>query len=131
MDEELVQRIVKDLAKHRSRNEIIREACEQSGMNWPEAERLVEQVAQEHRRTIARRQGPLMIAISIGTLLIGAALLLQGLDFFMGFFQGNTLEQILSLRSAYLRLIGGVTGLAMLAGGLIGFWKTVTPLFEE
>ncbi len=131
MDGQLVQRIVKDLAKQRSRNEIIREVCEQSGLNWPEAESLVQQVAQEHGRAIARRQGPLLILLSAGTLLIGAGLLLYGLEFFLAFFQGSTLEQVLSLRSAYLRLIGGFTGLGMLVGGFIGLWKTVLPLFED
>ncbi len=131
MDEQLVQRIVEDLAKHRSRNELIREVCEQSGLNWPEAEHLVQQVADEHGRTIARRQTPLMVFLSISTILIGAALLLYGLEFFMAFFQGSTLDQVLSLRSAYLRLIGGFTGLGMLVGGFIGFWKSVTPLFQE
>src|SRR5512138_174998 len=131
MDEQLAQRIVKDLAKHRSRNEITRSVCEEGGLNWPEAERLIKEVEQEHSRTIARRQGPLMIFLSIGTLLIGIALLIYGLEFFTAFFQGNTLEQVLSLRSAYLRLIGGFTGLAMTAGGLIGLWKTVTPLLGD
>jgi uncharacterized membrane protein len=131
MDEQLVQRIVKDLARHRDRNEIIREVCEQSGLNWPEADQLVQQVAQEHRRSISRRQGPLMIFLSVGTLLIGVALLLQGLEFFMAFFQGETLQQILSLRTAYLRIIGGLTGLGMLVGGLLGTWKSVLPFLED
>jgi hypothetical protein len=131
MDEQLAQRVVNDLAKHRSRNEIIRSVCEEGGLNWTEAEKLVQQVEQEHGRTIARRQGPLMSFLSIGTLLIGIALLIYGLEFFMAFFQGDTLEQALSLRSAYLRLIGGLTGLGMTAGGLIGLWKTVMPLLGD
>ncbi len=131
MDEQLVQRIVRDLGKHRSRNELIREVCEQSGMNWPEAEKMVQQIEAEHGRSIARRQSPLMIFLSLGTILIGAALLLYGLEFFMAFFQGSTLDQVLSLRSAYLRLIGGFTGLGMLVGGFIGFWKSVSPLLQE
>ncbi len=131
MDEQLVKRIVKDLGKQRSRNEIIREVCEQSGLNWPEAEQLVQQVAQEHGRTIARRQSPLMILLSVGTLLIGVFLLLQSLEFFMAFFQGETVQQILSLRGAYLRIIGGLTGIGMLVGGILGVWNTVTPLLEE
>ena len=131
MDEQLAQHIVNDLAKHRSRNEIIRSVCEEGGLNWPEAEKLVQQVGQEHGRTIARRQGPLMIFLSIGTLLIGIALLIYGLEFFMAIFQGNTLDQVLSLRSAYLRLIGGITGLGMTTGGLIGLWKTVMPLLGD
>ncbi len=131
MDEQLAQSVVNDLAKHRSRNEIIRSICEQAGMNWPDAERAVQQIEQEHGRSIARRQSPLMIALSVGTLLIGIALLIYGLEFFIAFFQGSTLEQALSLRSAYLRIIGGFTGLGMTAGGLIGIWKTVMPLLGE
>ena len=55
----------------------------------------------------------------------------SGLEFFMAIFQGNTLDQVLSLRSAYLRLIGGITGLGMTTGGLIGLWKTVMPLLGD
>src|SRR5512146_1656980 len=131
MNEQLTQRILNDLARHRSRNELILFVCERSGMDWPAAEKLVQQVEQEHGRTIARRQSPLMIFLSVGTLLIGVALLFYGVEFFIAFFQGSTLEQLLSLRGAYLRLIGGFPGLGMLVGGLIGFWKTVIPLLTE
>ncbi len=55
MNTELKDLIVKDLVKHRSRNEIIRSVCEQAGLNWTEGERLVKQVEEEQGRTIARR----------------------------------------------------------------------------
>ncbi len=130
MDEQLAQRVVNDLAKHRSRNEIIRSVCEQSGMNWPEAEKQVQQVEQEHRGTIARRQSPLMLFLSAGMILIGIGLLVYGAEFFMGFLAGDTLEQVLSLRTAYLRAAGGVTGLGMVVGGFIGLWRTGASLLE-
>ncbi|MGE5073656.1 MAG: hypothetical protein ACM3MF_09530 [Anaerolineae bacterium] len=131
MDEQLAQQIVNDLGKHRSRNEIIRTVCEEGGLNWPEAEKFVQQVEQEHGRAIARRQGPLLIFLSVSTLIIGVLLLLYSVEFFVAFFQGDTLEKILSVRSGYYRIAGAVTGLGMVVGGLIGMWKTVIPLLPE
>lgn len=130
MNEDLTQRIVNDLARHRSRNEIIRAVCEESSMNWPEAERYVQRVEAEHAHSIARKQSPLMIFLSIGSLLIGFALLAYGAEFFMAFFSGSPLSAILSLRSAYLRLAGSLTGLGMVIGGLIGLYNTLTRYFE-
>lgn len=130
MDEQLTQRIVNDLVKHRSRNEIIRTICEEAGLNWSEAENLMQHAEQDHRRTIARRQGPLLIFLSVGSLLIGLLLIFYSMEFFIAFFQGDRLQQVLSLRSGYLRLVGGVTGLGMIIGGLIGIWKTMAGYFE-
>ncbi len=130
MNEERTQRVVNDLSKHRSRNEIIRMLCEEGGMNWPEAEAFVKKVEAEHAHTIARKQGPLMIFLSIGSLLVGAALLAYGAEFFMALFQGDALSIILSARSAYLRLAGSVTGLGMVIGGFIGLYDAFTRYFE-
>ena len=129
MDEQLEQQIVKDLGKHRSHNEIIRSVCEQGGLNWTQAERLVAQVEQQHGRTIARRQSPLLILLSAGTLIIGVLLLLYSAEFFVAFFQGDTLEKVLSLRSGYYRLAGAVTGIGMVIGGLIGLYDTAVRYF--
>ncbi len=131
MNEELTQLIIHDLGKHRSRNEIVRTVAEQGELDWRQAEKLVQQVEQEHRHTIARRQGPFLIFLSVGTLIIGILLLFYSAEFFIAFFQGDTLEKILSLRSGYYRLAGAVTGVGMVIGGLIGVWKTVVPLFDE
>jgi hypothetical protein len=131
MDEQLEQRVVTDLSKHRSRNEIIRSVCEQGGLNWPEAERYVQRVEKNHGRTIARRQGPLMLFLSIGTLLIGLLLLVYSAEFFIAFFQGDTIEKILSVRSGYYRLAGALTGFGMLVGGLIGLYDAAAQYFER
>ncbi len=130
MDDELTQRVVKELARQRSRNEIIRTLCEESSMNWPEAEQFVKKVEAEHAHAIARKQGPLMVFLSIGSLLVGAALLAYGAEFFMALFQGDALSIILSARNAYLRLIGSLTGLGMVIGGLIGLYNTMQRFFE-
>ncbi len=130
MNEELTQRVVKDLARHRSRNEIVRMVCEQTGVNWPEAEQMVKQVESEQAHTIARKQGPLMIFLSIGSLIVGAAMLAYSAEFFIAFFQGQPLDMILSLRSGYLRIIGALTGTGMVVGGLIGVYNTFERFFE-
>ncbi len=130
MDEQLTQKVVDELSRHRSRNEIIRSVCEESSMNWPQAEQFVQKVETEHAHTIARKQSPLMIFLSIGSLLVGAALLAYGAEFFVALFKGDALSVILSARSAYLRLISSLTGLGMVIGGLIGLYDAFTRYFE-
>jgi hypothetical protein len=130
MNEELSNRIVSDLAKQRNRNEIIRGICEQEGLNWADAEKLVAQVEQQNAHAIARRQSPLLIFLSVSTVLIGIVLLLFGVDYVMPFFQGHALEQLLSLQTGYYQLAGGLTGVVMIVGGVIGLWKTLLQVFE-
>lgn len=130
MDEQLTQKVVAQLSKQRSRNEIIRMVCEESGVNWSEAEQLVKEVEAQHAHAIARRQSPLMIFLSIGSLLIGAAMLAYSAEFFMALFHEQALEMILSARSGYLRLIGALTGTGMVVGGLIGLYDTLVAFFE-
>ncbi len=130
MDEELTRRIVAELARHHNRNDIIQMVCDKAGMEWPEAEYWVKRVEADQAHAIARKEGPLLIFVSIGTLLIGAAMLAYSAEFFLAFFQGQPLDMLLSLRSGYYRLIGGVTGIGMVIGGLIGLYNTVLRYFE-
>jgi hypothetical protein len=130
MDDQLTQRVINDLARHRSRNEIIRMVCEESSLNWSAAVQAVNQLEAEHAHTIARKQGPLMIFLSIGSLIVGAALLAYGAEFFMALFHGDALTAILSARSAYFRLAGSLTGLGMVIGGIIGLYDAFARYFE-
>ena len=70
MNEELTKLIIKRLGKHHDRNEIIRSVCEESTLNWSEAEKLIDQVAAEHASTIAARQRPFLVFVSVGTLIL-------------------------------------------------------------
>ena len=130
MNEELTRQIVNDLSRQRSRNEIIRMICEQAGMDWPQAEKFVQQVEIEQAHSIARKQSPLLIALSIGSVLIGAALLYLGVDYVLGYFRGQALDELLNLRSGLYRIAGGITGLGMIVGGLIGLYNTFLRYFE-
>ena len=131
MNEELTNLIIKELAKHRDRKDIIQKVCEGSHLNWTEAEHLIQQVETQHRRKIAGRQSPLLMFLSIGTLLLGLGLLAYNFQFLAGFFQKDTLGQILSLRRGYYELIGLITGLSMTVGGFYGVWKTLASLFPD
>jgi hypothetical protein len=131
MNEELTTFIIKELGKQRSRQDVIQKVCERGGLHWKDAERLIALVETQHKRTIAKRQSPLLLFLSIGTLLIGLGLLAFNMQILLAFFQRDVLGQILSLQSSYYRIIGLVTGLGMTVGGMVGLWKAFGAIFPE
>jgi hypothetical protein len=131
MNEELTYLIIKELGKHHDRKEIVRKVCEQGGLNWKEAEQLILLVETQHKRTIAGRQTPLLLFLSIGTLLLGIGLLAFNMQILMAFFQKDVLAQILSLQSSYYRIGGLITGLGMTVGGMVGLWKAFGAIFPD
>jgi hypothetical protein len=131
MNEELTTFIIKELGKQRSRQDIIQKVCERGGLHWKEAERLIALVEAQHKRTIATRQTPLLLFLSIGTLLIGLGLLAFNMQILLAFFQKDVLGQILSLQSNYYRIVGLVTGLGMTVGGMVGLWKAFGAIFPD
>ena len=130
-NEELINLIIKGLSKHQDRKEIVRQVCEHSYLNWNEAERLVEEAASQNKAKIAAHQSPLLIFLSIGTLVFGIGLLAYNVNFVLSFFQTDTIGQILNLQSGYYRLGGVATGLGMTVGGFYGLWQTIATLFPD
>ena len=131
MNEEFTTLIIKELGKHHDRKEIVRKVCEQSGLNWKEAEELMLLVETQHKRTIAGRQTPLLLFLSIGTLLLGIGLLAFNMQILMAFFEKDILGQVLGLQSSYYRILGLITGLGMTIGGLVGLWKAFGAIFPD
>jgi hypothetical protein len=131
MNEELTALIVKELAKHHDRKEIIRKVCEQGGLYWKDAERLIVLVEAKHKRMIGTRQAPFLLFLSIGTLLLGIGLVAFNMQILLVFFQKDVLGQVLSLQSSYYQIIGLCTGLGMTAGGLVGLWKAFGTVFPD
>lgn len=131
MNDELTTLINKELGRQRSRQDIIQKVCERGELDWKDAERLISLVESQHKRTIATRQTPLLLFLSIGTLLIGIGLLAFNMQILLAFFQRDVLGQILSLQSSYYRIIGLVTGLGMTVGGMVGLWKAFGAIFPE
>lgn len=129
MNDELTTLIIKELGRQRSRQDIIQKVCERGGLQWKDAERLITLVESQHKRTIGTRQAPLLLFLSIGTLLIGLGLLAFNMQVLLAFFQKDVLGQVLSLQSSYYQIIGLVTGLGMTVGGLVGLWKAFGAIF--
>ncbi len=123
--------IIRELGKHHSRNDIIQALCEQSNTTWSEVERFVQQVEAQHGRDIAVRQSPLLIWLGAGTIVVGIGLVCYSSLYFANFTQRETVQELLGLRSAYFMIGTFLTGLAMIAGGIVGFWKTFMPLIRE
>lgn len=122
--EDLTKYVVRELGSAADRNALIRHVCETGEMSWREAEAFVSRVALEHEREIAKRQSPLMLVISIGTLIGGAILLLASGYVLITFLSGELLVRL------DLAFYGFVTGLGMLVGGLIGLLRTLKSLRE-
>jgi hypothetical protein len=131
MNEELTRFIIKELGKHHDRKEIIHKVCERGELNWKEAEQLIVLIEAQHKRAIAGRQTPLLLFLSIGTLLLGIGLLAFNLQVLSAFFQKDVLGQALSLQSSCYRIGGLISGFGMTMGGMIGLWKAFGAIFPE
>jgi hypothetical protein len=130
-NEELTTLIIKELGKHHDRKAIVQKICEMSALNWGEAENLIADVERQNRRKIATRQGPLLVALSIGTLVLGVGLLAYNMEVLIAIFNADLLTRILSLQSGYYRLAGLATGVGMVIGGLYGSWNVVASFFPD
>jgi len=129
--EGLTNLIIKELSKHHDPKDVTRKVCEESTLNWNEAERLVNEVAAQNKKKIAARQSPLLLFASIVFIILGVGLLAYNVQFVMTFYQRDTVGQILSLQSGYYRIGELVTGLGMIIGGCYGMWKTLADLLPE
>ncbi len=123
--------IIRELGRHRSRNDIIQTLCVQINITWSEAEQLVQEVEAQHGRDIAVRQSPILILLGVGTIVVGIGLVCYSSLYFANFVQLEMLQELLGLRSAYFMIGTFLTGLAMIAGGIVGFWNTFMSLIRE
>jgi hypothetical protein len=130
-NEELNNLIIQELGRHRDRQEIVRKICEASTLNWSDAEKLLAEVEAQNKKKIAARQGPFLIFVSIGTLVIGLGLVAYNMDLILAIFHRDLLGQILALRSGYYRIVSLVTGLAMTVGGFYGLWTVLASFFPD
>lgn len=130
-NEELTPFIIKELGKHHERRDIIQKICERSGLDWKEADQLIALVEAQHKRAIAGRQTPLLLFLSVGTLLLGLGLVAFNMQILSAFFQKDILGQVLSVQSSYYQIIGLVTGVGMTVGGLVGLWRAIGVIFPE
>ncbi len=130
-DEEVTRLIIKEFGRHHDRKQIIQKVCEQTTLNWKDAERLIEEVATQNQRKIAARQSPLLIGLSLVILVLGLGLVLFNVQFILAFFQKDTVGQLLSLHSGYYRLGELVSGFVMTIAGFYGLWRILGSLFPD
>lgn len=129
--DEITNFIIRELGKNRDHQEIVRKICEASTMNWGEVEKLVQEVESQNRRKIAGKRGPLLIFLSIGTLVVGIGLLAYNIEVLVAIFDRDLLGQILSIQSGYYRLVSLVTGAGMTIGGFYGIWTTLGSFLPD
>ncbi len=122
--------VVRELGKHRNPKDVIFELCNEHGVEWKDAESLVQDVQIYDEKYIARRQSPLLIIFGVGALAGG--FVLTGTAMYM-IWEALFLEpesQMLLVESAYTVFIALTTGLAMIAGGVIGFRKYLGSMLD-
>jgi len=119
--EDLVKYVVRELGSDADRNAVICHVCETGEMSWPAAEAFVARVALEHEHEIVKRQSPLLLVISVATLIGGVFLIFAIVSGFLFFNLRHRLDIV---------YYGIVTGLGMIGGGLIGLVRTLKSLRE-
>jgi hypothetical protein len=129
--EEITQYVVKSLGRHRSYNDIIQYLCEHAEMTWPEAEKLVKQIAVKHGSEIHGQQSPLIMALGIVGIIGGLALIGYGVFYFFTFVRLDPVAMARSSRGVITAAGALVTGLGLITGAVIGMWQTIKEFFEN
>ena len=130
-DEELKDLIIRELGKHHERQDIVAKICERTTLSWGDAERLLDEVQSQNKKKIAARQGPFLLFVSIGSLVLGMGMLAYNFEFLVSIFNQDLLQQVLGIRNGYYRLAALVTGLGMTVGGMYGAWTALASYFPD
>ncbi len=117
VDEGIKAQIIKDLARHHTKNHIITELCESTGMNWVDAESLVNDIEQENSLEIYSRQKPFLLilgfTIALGGLMLSGFMIyetLTGLIIYVGMVPVPYLGNLIFLGLGLGMVIGGTRG---------------------
>jgi len=136
MEKQTLSKLILDrLIAAGNRDDLIRDICLREGIQWAEAEALIEGVEAENEKIIFRRQSPVALTTSIMFALAGM---------FITGFAGYTLfwpvlqEKNFSLYYIFYLVQFGhpmalvlVIGLALAIGGMIAFFETIFQLSEK
>lgn len=120
--------IIEELGKNQNRNDILLILCRELNIEWKQAEQLVHEVEAFDGQQIARRQSPLLIILGLGVIIGGLALTSYGIWYFWTFTQLDATQQLIETQYMYITAGSMVTGLAMIAGGIIGFRKILSGI---
>ncbi len=127
---ELSEYVIVQLGKHVSRNELVFQLCQSTGMSWPQADSFVRQVEAQQGSQIAVRQSPLFLVVGIGILIGGIALIFFSANYFL-YIYNTGMTGALDVRRDYRAVVGLVTGIAMVLGSLIGLWRVFLSMIPK
>jgi succinate dehydrogenase/fumarate reductase cytochrome b subunit len=126
--QEAIDFVVGELGRHHLRNDIIQKLCEQTEMNWGQAEKFIQQVEVQYAGKIASQQSPLVVLVGVFLTLAGCVLTML---ITYATLQG-TVYVFLNLPIPYLgNLFLFFVGVAMVVGGIRGMWSTIVRVWNS
>jgi hypothetical protein len=141
---ELEKRILQRLEDSADRNDIILELCESQGMDWREAEALLDSIHFHHAADITLRQSPLLVALALVFFLGGIGLIAYIAYDLVSFYR--MLDEMPSHGSSsgpfggllvYLSIVGAqysgmiLLALAMIVGSIKGMENVWEAIFAK
>jgi hypothetical protein len=125
--------VVKELGKNRKQSDVVMQVCEQTGLNWDQAQRLVARIATKNRKKLTSKQNRIFIPLAAIALLVGLALIAASISEVLDAAahasdvvqDANEVEFI--VREVFW---GFVTGGALLLGGIAGLIRALQTQFD-
>ncbi|OGO36777.1 MAG: hypothetical protein A2W35_04995 [Chloroflexi bacterium RBG_16_57_11] len=130
--------VLQMLAKNRKTSDTVLAVCEQTGLDWNDAQRLVGRIAAKNQKTLKSQQNRLPLILSVIAIVAGALLLFAGISESFTIYSvvrraPSAEEMVMAaasqefLRRAFWSL---VTGGALLVGGAVGLFISLRSQFE-
>lgn len=128
--------VVARLSRGKSRNEVLFDLCQRSGLSWPEAEALLDTLEVVERKRIGRGRAFLLLLVSLAMLLQGFWLvnpLSEGIiDSFFRLMRDFQPEHITQFRVAvmqnwFLVILWLVINISAMAGLITAIPKVIAP----
>lgn len=137
-DPEVVNLVIKALGKNTKQSDVIVAVCEQYGLDYKDAQRLVARIHAKNRKAVSSRQNMLIIPMCVLAMLGGLALLVMGIleafDLRSTYLHASsgTDAVVLSQSSYFVRRIvpQALFGIGLLVGGLFGLVKSIRSQTE-
>lgn len=129
-DEATRTRIIQQLSNGVNRNDVILELCHAQGLDWDQGEAMVRDVELYDEEHITRRQSPILMVFSLAVTLGGSALSAAAAYYLWDFFQMPSSDQLVYLPDLYSVGVMLILGIAMLAGGIIGFRRVLSAFLS-
>ena len=131
-DPELEEMILGALSKSKRHSDIAMMVCEQTGMNWNQAQRTVARVEMKNRGKLAAKQNRIVIPLIIAALVFGALLVVSGIyEYYtsiQGFTYGNQIPDEFVVREGTWAFF---TGIILFLGGMAGLIVALQKQFSE